>query len=197
VELKCFVLLSHPGADIDSKNGFLQAKGVGEKGVLDAGLPGAIIRVPMILGQGNDSLNRLIKRARAPISPVLGGGSVRIQPVSQLDVVATIEWIISDPPTAMRTLNLAGPETITYAALLDRVARRIGVRPMIFPVPSVLARLGGRIASVVSATGAIDWAAMDTIFNEYLERRGAPRGDIPFSLAPVNETLDRIFPHSQ
>jgi NADH dehydrogenase len=195
-DLKCFVFLSHPGADLDSRNGFLQAKGIVEREVLDAGLPGAIFRVPMILGQGNDSLERVIRCARAPFSPVVGGGAVRVQPVSQVDVVAAIEWALSDPPRPMRTLNLAGPETLTYADLLYRVANRIGRRPRIFPVPKFLARLVGWSAGAVSSAGGNDRAALDTFFTEYLERRVVPRGELPFSLAPVNETLDRIFPLS-
>lgn len=195
-DLRCFIYLSHPGADIDSKNAFLQAKGEAERAILGANLPGAIFRAPIILGQGNFALQDLIRRARAPLSPVVGGGSVRLQPVSQSDVIAAIEWALSAPAQPMRTVSLAGPETVTYADLLYRVAGRIGKRPKILPVPKFLARLAAWVAGSVSPSPGSNHAMLDTVFTEYLETGENPRSDLPFTLAPVNEILDRIFPRS-
>ncbi len=196
VDLKCFIYLSHPGADIDSRNGFLQSKGTAEKAIRDANLPGAIFRAPIILGQGNFAIEGLIRRARAPLSPVVGGGSVRLQPVSQSDVIAAIEWALAAPARPMRTVSLAGPETVTYADLLYRVAGRIGKRPKIFPVPKFLARLAAWAASSVSPSAGSNRAVLDTVFSEYLETGDKSKSDLPFTLAPVNEILDRIFPRS-
>lgn len=189
--LKSFVFLSHPGADEDSRNGYLQAKGSAEKAILGAGFPGSIFRVPMILGQGNNSLEQLIRAARRPISSVIGGGATQVQPVSQTDIVAAIAWAISEPLAPMRTFYITGPETVTYADLLNRVARRIGKRPKIFPVPKFLARLKGWIGGDRNYS-----AVLDTLFTEHLDKRQEPREVFPFTLAPVNETLDRIFPMS-
>lgn len=189
--LKSFVYLSHPGADHESKNGFLQAKGIAEQAILGAGFPGSIFRVPMILGRGNQTLEQIIQEARRPISPIIGGGTTQVQPVSQTDIVAAITWAISEPLAPMRTFYITGPETITYADLLNRVARRIGKRPKILPIPRFLARLVGW------ASGAKNYsAAIGTNFTEHLDMYQEPREEFPFTLAPVNETLDRIFPMS-
>jgi uncharacterized protein YbjT (DUF2867 family) len=187
--LKSFVYLSHPGADHHSKNGFLQAKGIAEQVILGAGFPGSILRVPMILGQGNQTLDQIIRETRRPISPVISGGATQVQPVSQTDIVAAITWAISAPLAPMRTFYITGPETITYADLLNRVARKLDKRPKILSVPRFLARLVGW------ALGAKNYsAAIGTNFTEHLDKRQEPREVFPFTLAPVNETLDRIFP---
>ncbi len=198
IHLRCFVFLSHPGSDLDARNGFLQSKGIAEKRILDAALPGAIFRVPMILGQGNESLERILLKVRAPIAPLVGGGSVRVQSVSQSDVIAAIEWVLSAPPMPMQTMGLSGPDTVTYADLIGRVARRLGKQPKLFPVPKLLARLAGWATEAVSPATGSDRAALDTIFTEHIEPAGASaKSELPFALAPVNETLNRIFPMTE
>jgi uncharacterized protein YbjT (DUF2867 family) len=189
--LKSFVYISHPGADQDSKNGFLQAKGIAEQAILGAGFPGSIFKVPMILGKGNQTLEQIIQETKRPISPIIGGGSTKVQPVSQTDIVAAIAWAITEPLAPMRTFYITGPETITYADLLNRVARKLGKRPKILPIPKFMARLAGWTLGATNYS-----AAIGTNFTEHLDKRQEPRQQFPFTLAPVNETLDRIFPMS-
>ncbi len=193
-KIKCFIFLSHPGADPDSKNPYLQTKGIAEQIIRDAGFAGAIFRIPMILGTGNPSLETILRLARAPLTPLIGGGTVRIQPVSQSDVVAAIDWALSANPRPMRTITLAGPETLTYANLVHRVAARIGKRPKNLPIPKAAAKLAIWIASGFSPHTGANQVVIETLFNEFLEDSGEARNNLPFTLAPVNEILDQIFP---
>lgn len=131
--VNCFIYLSHPEADPASKNAYFQTKGAAEVIIREAGFTGAIFRVPMILGPGNASLDALVQMAKAPLAPLIGGGSVRVQPVYQSDVTTAIDWALSTCPDPMKVIDLVGPETITYAHLLQRVALRIGKHPKGFP----------------------------------------------------------------
>lgn len=193
-KVKCFIFLSHPGADPNSENPYLQTKGAAEKIIRDAGLAGAIFRVSMILGPGNPSLEGLVRLARKPFTPLIGGGTVRVQPVSQSDVTAAIDWALSIVPQPARTITLAGPETLTYANLVQRVAGRIGKRPKNLPIPKAAAKLAIWIASVFSPHAGANRIVMETVFNEFLENPGEARNSLPFTLAPVNEILDQAFP---
>lgn len=193
-KVKCFIFLSHPGADPNSENPYLQTKGTAEKIIRDAGLAGAIFRVSMILGPGNPSLEGLVRLARKPFTPLIGGGTVRVQPVSQSDVTAAIDWALSTAPQPARTITLAGPETLTYANLVQRVAGRIGKRPKNLPIPKAAAKLAIWIASVFSPHAGANRIVMETVFNEFLENPGEARNSLPFTLAPVNEILDQAFP---
>ena len=196
-KIKCFIFLSHPGADPDSKNPYLQTKGTAEKIIRDAGFAGAIFRVPMILGPGNASLEGLLRLARAPLAPLIGGGSVRIQPVSQSDVVIAIDWALSTSPQPMRTINLVGPETLTYANLVHRVASRIGRHPKNLPIPKSAAELAIWIASGFSPNASANRIVWETMFTEYLGDSDEARNNLPFTLAPVNEILDHAFPTTE
>lgn len=195
-KIKCFIFLSHPGADPNSKNSYLQTKGIAEKIIQDAGFAGAIFRIPMILGKGNPSLETIERLARAPITPLIGGGTVRIQPVSQSDVAAAIDWALSTNPTPMPIITLAGPETITYANLVNRVAARIGKRPTNISIPKAVAKLGIWLASGFSPHASAYQVVFETVFNEFLRDSSEARNNLPFALAPVNEILDQAFPKS-
>lgn len=193
-KIKCFIFLSHPGANPDSKNPYLQAKGMAEKILLDAGFGGAIFRIPLIFGPGNPSLETIIRLARASFTPLIGGGTVRVQPVSQSDIVSLIDWALSANFRPMRIIPLAGPETLSYANLVQRVASRLGKRSKSLPIPKTAAKLAIWIAGGFSPHLRAHQVVVETIFNEFLEDSGQVRNNLPFALAPVNEILDRIFP---
>jgi NADH dehydrogenase len=91
---------------------------------------------------------------RTPVFPVAGDGSYRVQPVSVGDVAT----ICADAGEAVAdaTLDAAGPETLTYEALVDAVAASIGRDVRVVHVsPRVvlaLARLVGAVRRDVLLT---------------------------------------------
>lgn len=190
---KTFVYLSFPGADPASKNHYLCSKGMAEEIIQRADLSGAIFRVPMILGQGSPSVEKICQMARAPVVPLVSGGSVRIQPISQADVLDAIAWAICLAPKPIRVMDLVGPETLTYSELLKRVSQRLGKKHRVFPIPKAAARLSARlIGSLVPSLG---WnlSVFDVLFNEHLADPSEARATLPFSLTSVNEALDQAI----
>src|SRR6266446_3310723 len=129
--VKTLVYLSFPGADPVSQNRYLSSKGMAEAVIQQAGFAGAIFRVPMILGPDSPAMVQLRQMARAPLVPLVSGGTVRIQPIVQADVLAAIAWASAVAPRPLRVLNLVGPETLTYTALLRKVGDRLGKQPWV------------------------------------------------------------------
>jgi NADH dehydrogenase len=192
--VKTFVYLSFPGANPASKNSYLRSKGMAEEIIQGAGFSGAIFRVPMILGPGSPSLVRLCKMAVAPLVPLLGGGSVRIQPISQDNVLAAIKWAISFASQPVRVLDLVGPETLTYAELLRRVGQRLGRRPRVFRVPKAAGWLSALLAGGLVPSLGWNRSVFDVLFNEHLADPSHARAVLPFTLTSVNEALDQAVP---
>lgn len=194
VGVKTFVYLSFPGANPAAKNSYLRSKGMAEEIIQGAGFSGTIFRVPMILGPGSPSLVRLCQMAVAPLVPLLGGGSVRIQPISQDNVLAAIKWAISFATQPVRVLDLVGPETLTYAELLRRVSQRLGKRPRVFRVPKAAGWLSALLAG--SLVPSLGWnrSVFDVLFNEHLADPSHARAVLPFALTTVNEALDQAVP---
>jgi len=192
--VKTFVYLSFPSANPASKNCYLRSKGMAEEIIRGAGFSGAIFRVPMILGPGSPSLVKLRQIAVAPLVPLLDGGSVRIQPISQDNVLAAIKWALSFATQPFRVLDLVGPETLTYVELLRRVGQRLGRRPRVFRVPKAAGWLSALLAG--SLVPSLGWnrSVFDVLFNEHLADPSHARAVLPFALTSVNEVLDQAVP---
>jgi uncharacterized protein YbjT (DUF2867 family) len=191
--VKTFVYLSYPGADLGSPNRYLSSKGMAEEVIRRSGFSGVIFRVPMILGRGSASMEKLRQMAAAPFVPLVGGGSVRIQPISQADVVAAIAWAVTAAPKPMRVMDLVGPETLTYAELLRRVGQRLGKRPRMFRIPKGTARLSAWLTGCLVPSLGWNPSVFDTLFNEHLADPSEARATLPFELTSVNAVLDQAI----
>lgn len=118
-EVRRFVFLSFPGADPDSSNEFLAAKGRAEQHILAAGLEHAIFRCAPILG--GEQLARVFAR-RGPVVAVPGDGAQRWNPIGLDDVVDALVAADARESEVRGTWELGGPEALT----LDQVADRVG-----------------------------------------------------------------------
>jgi len=193
VGAKTFVYLSFPGADPTSKNQYLCSKGRAEEIIQQTGFSGAIFRVPMILGRGSASIDKLRQMAMAPVVPLVSGGSVRIQPISLTDVLAAIAWAISVAPKPIRVLDLVGPETLTYAELLCRVGHRLGKRHRVVPIPKAPVWLSAWLTGNLVPSLGWNPFVFDILFNEHLADPSEACETLPFALTSVNETLDQTI----
>lgn len=189
--VKTLVYLSFPGADARSQNGYLRSKGMAEAIIQQAGLSGAILRVPMILGPTSPAVLKLRQMARATLVPLVSGGAVRLQPIAQADVLAAIVWAMTVAPRPLRVLNLVGPETLTYAALLRRLGERLGTRPRVLPIPKAAAWLSACLMGALMPSLGWNRAVFDIVLNEHLADPAEARATLPFALTPVQAALDQ------
>ena len=191
--VKTCVYLSFPGADPISKNQYLGSKGMAEAIIQQAGFAGAILRVPMILGPRSAAVLQLRQMARAPFLPLVGAGAVRLQPIAEADVLAAIAWAIAVAPRPLRVLNLVGPETLTYAELLRRVADRLGARPWVLHLPKAAAWLSAYLAGALVPSLGWNRSVFDILFNEHLADPAEARAALPSALTSVQTALDQAL----
>jgi uncharacterized protein YbjT (DUF2867 family) len=193
VGVKTCVYLSFPGADPASKNRYLGSKGMAEAIIQQAGFAGAILRVPMILGPESAAVVQLRQMARAPFLPLVGAGAVRIQPIAEADVLAAIAWAIAAAPRPLHVLNLVGPETLTYAELLRRVADRLGARPRVLHLPKAAAWLSAYLAGALTPSLGWNRSVFDILFNEHLADPAEARAALPSVLTSLQTALDQAL----
>ena len=186
-----FVYLSAPGAELRSPNQYLRSKALAESAIRRAGFEAVVFRVPMVLGEGTPSMRTLLDLAGRRVVPLVRAGRVRIQPVALADVVGAIQWALDIESPPVRTLDLVGPDTLTYAELLRRVSVRVGRRPLILGVPGWFAEATAVIAGGLGR----GWnrTLFDTLFNEHLGDATETRGLLPFPLTRVNDLLDELL----
>ena len=136
--LRRIVYLSILGSHPDSPNRCLASKGRGERILLEAKTAALILRVPMVLGEGDFASRALRAQARASLAPLLRGGRSREQPIYAGDVVEACRRGVSEPDLDDLALDLAGPECVSRRELLERTARLHGRRPRVLPIPRLL-----------------------------------------------------------
>ena len=135
---RAFVQISAIGADPDAQSDYGRSKGEGEALVRNAFPAATILRPSFIFGREDQFVNRFAGLiARAPVVPVLRG-TMRMQPVYVADVAAAVVKAVADPDRfGGRTLEIGGPEVITFTQFHQRLSDAVGRHPALVELPDV------------------------------------------------------------
>jgi uncharacterized protein YbjT (DUF2867 family) len=99
-----------------------------ERILLDA-VPGSTgLRASIVVGAGSSSfriLVRLVERLRVLPLPAWRGN--RTQPIAERDVIEYLARTPQVPGAAGRSLDVTGPDVLTYAEMIERIAEAMGV----------------------------------------------------------------------
>lgn len=116
--------------------------------VRDSGLEYLILRPTIVVGAGSPIWEKLSGLAALPVMPLLGGGSVRVQPVWVDDVARAVAGAARRSVLPSRAFDLGGPEALTFADFMRRIRRaRTGKEGPALPLP---------LAPVLPIVGAIE-----------------------------------------
>jgi len=138
-----FVLMSALGADEETKDlvPYYGAKWQMEQDVKASGLEHVIFRPSFIFGPEGGALGQFKKIAKlAPVTPIVGPGTQRIQPIWVEDVAAYFAAAIEKPEAANRTFELGGPDAVTWNEFWSRLKRAQGSRRPSIHLPFGLMR---------------------------------------------------------
>ena len=138
-----FVLMSALGLDERSKDAvpYFTAKWEMERALRSSSLPYAIFRPSFVFGNDGGVLPTFIRLARlAPVTPIVGDGTRRMQPIWVEDVAEYVAQAVELPAALGRTFELGGPEVVTWNAFWERLKRVLGSRRPSLHVPVGLMR---------------------------------------------------------
>jgi len=97
--------------------------------ILLAEAPGATaLRASILIGAGSASfriLVRLIERLR--VLPLPAWRANRTQPIAERDAIEFLARTPALAATAGRSLDIAGPDVVSYGAMIERIAEEMGV----------------------------------------------------------------------
>jgi NADH dehydrogenase len=143
-----FVLMSALGVSEESRTlvPYYGAKWEMETAVKESGLEHVIFRPSFIFGRDGGVLPLFVRQVRlSPVTPVLGNGRQRLQPIWIDDVAAFFAASIDLPAAANRTFELGGPDRPTWNELYERIARMLDKQRRTVHVPWTLARVGAAV----------------------------------------------------
>jgi NADH dehydrogenase len=138
-----FVLMSALGTSERSKElvPYYRAKWAMEQAVRTSGLDFTIFRPSFVFGRDGGILPTFVRQVRLlPVTPVVGSGTKRLQPIWVDDVAAFFAKSLSTPASVGQTYDLGGPDTPTWNELYEAIARALGKRRRLLHVPVRLMR---------------------------------------------------------
>jgi uncharacterized protein YbjT (DUF2867 family) len=133
-----FVHMSASGVGEATKDltPYYRAKWETEQAVEGSGIPFVIFRPTFVFGRDGGVLPTFLRQVRwSPVTPVIGSGEGRIQPIWVEDVAAFFAEAVRNEEAAGRTFELGGPDAVSWNGLFDRIRRVLGVRRPTVHVP--------------------------------------------------------------
>ncbi|QDV09372.1 3 beta-hydroxysteroid dehydrogenase/Delta 5--_4-isomerase [Planctomycetes bacterium Poly30] len=156
-------------------------------------VPLTVFRAAMIIGSGSASfeiLRYLVERLPLMITP--RWVVTRCQPIAVRNVLAYLIGALDAPETAGRTLDIGGPDVVTYLDLMNTMAKARGLpRRRVLAIPLLTPRLSSawiHLVTPVSARMARPLA--EGLRNEVVCRNDDAAGLIPQALLTVQEAID-------
>ena len=125
--IRRYLQMSALGTRPHAVSAYHQTKWRAEESVRGSGLEWTIFRPSLIFGPQDAFINMLAAQMRlAPIMPVIGVGSYRLQPIHADDVARCFALALEMPETIGQTYELCGNDRLGYVELLDTIATAMG-----------------------------------------------------------------------
>jgi uncharacterized protein YbjT (DUF2867 family) len=139
-----FVLMSALGTKEETKDlvPYYHAKWEMERAVEGSGIEYVIFRPSFVFGRDGGILTTFRRLAKlAPVTPIIGSGEQRIQPIWIDDVAAYFAAAVDKPEAAGRTFEIGGPDAVSWNEFWARLKRALGQRRPSVHVPVGLMRV--------------------------------------------------------
>lgn len=122
-----YLQMSALGTRPDAVSDYHKTKWRAETLVRSSGLEWTIFRPSLIFGPQDAFVNMLAAQLRlAPVMPVIGSGSYRLQPIHAGDVARCFARALEMPATVGQCYALCGDDRMSYVELLDAIAAALG-----------------------------------------------------------------------
>jgi NADH dehydrogenase len=168
--VKRLIFLSHLDADRAAAYPVLKAKGIAEEFIRQSPIPYTILRSALAFGPGDHftvPLAQLI--AFSPrVFPLPSDGAMQLQPLWVEDLVSCLVGCLDDEETIGRTLEIGGPEHLSFRQVMDQVMQMAGLERQLLPLrPSYLRVLVSTLHTAMPRLPAsnywLDYLAADRI----------------------------------
>lgn len=155
--------------------------------ILLAGLPrSTALRASILIGAGSSSFSILVRLvANLRLVPLLSWRGNRTQPIFEGDAIEYLARAPATPDAEGRSLDIVGPEVMSYGEMVEQIAEAMGVGRMPLRLPT---RQTPAASAIVSA-----------VTSQPLELVRPLMQSLEHDLLPRNDDARRIFglkPHS-
>jgi NADH dehydrogenase len=189
--LRRIVYMSILGSRPEADNDCLASKGRAERILLEAATPTLVLRVPMVLGEGDYASRALAGRAKSGTALLTRGGASLEQPIYAGDVVEALVAGVTAAGLDDVALDLAGPESLPNRELVERAAKLHGNRPRVVSVPRFLPFAAATVLGAVSKNPPVTRAMLEVLDHDDAVDPSDAARRLGIELTPLDETLRR------
>ena len=142
--IRRFVLMSALGTSEETRNlvPYYHAKWDEEEAVRGSGIEHVIFRPSFVFARDGGILPTFRKLARlTPVTPIIGSGRQRIQPIWIEDLAAYFAAAVDHGEAANRLFELGGPDVVSWNEFWEQLKHALGMRRPSVHVPTGLMRV--------------------------------------------------------
>jgi NADH dehydrogenase len=129
--VKRFILMSALGTSEETKDlvPYYHGKWEMEQAVKGSGIEYVTFRPSFVFGREAGILPTFRKLAKlTPVTPIIGSGEQKIQPIWVDDVAAYFAAALTKPEATTRTFELGGPDAVSWNEFWQRLRTALGIR---------------------------------------------------------------------
>lgn len=162
-DVERIVFVSALGASPDAGE-YFRTKFEAEDVVMSADLDYVILRPSVVYGPGDHFTTPVVRILRSmPVYPMMGDGTFELQPLAVEDMVDVLTQAVENPDVAGRSVDLAGPERLSFVRIVRVLGESIGRPRPVIPLPAALARPASRIAAILGLPSPFSTAQLDIL----------------------------------
>ena len=185
------VYLGGLGATSDAESAHLRSRAETAERLSAGPVPVTTLRAGMVVGPGSaafETIRALVDRLPAMICP--RWVSTPTQPIALRDVVAYLDGVCGLDAALGRSFDVAGPEVMTYRAMIERIARIRGKRLPIVEVPVLTPRLSSWWLHLVTPVNAsVARPLVDGLRTPTVAREDGIRALVPAGLTSFDDAV--------
>jgi NADH dehydrogenase len=172
-----FVFFSTLGASTRSRARLLRAKAIAERAVVESSLQYTVFAPSMVYSPHDRFLTLLERMSLLPVMPIAGSGRTPVQPIWAQDVADCVIAALPGGPFGAEAENrryeLAGPETLTHAQLVQIATQSFGRHRLLLRVPArSTRRLLKTVELVMGPTAFATWDEAELLEVAMTSRHG-------------------------
>ena len=193
VGLERIIYLGGLGEAGDNLSNHLVSRREVERALASGPVPVTVFRAAMIIGSGSASfeiLRYLVERLPIMVTP--RWVSTEAQPIAIRNVLHYLVACLEEPQTVGRTLDIGGPDIMTYRDIMQTMAQALGLRKrLVIPVPVLTPRLSSLwIHLVTPLSHRIARPLAEGLRNRVVCRNNEAQRLMPQRLLTIRESID-------
>jgi uncharacterized protein YbjT (DUF2867 family) len=166
-----------------------------EATLLGAAQESVALRASIIIGARSRSFRFLVRLVeRLPVVPLPAWRRYRTQPIDGRDVLSYLVAAASSDAVGGQTLDLAGPEVLTYAEMIDRIRDALLVGRAMLPLGFTATPMASRVAaSVAGEAHELVGPLMQALTGDLLPRDDRAQQLMPVRLHSFDAAVERAL----